>query len=117
MRQALERKAHTVLISSPDRSRYKQFLKLLGTTKLYMPIWSDVEIAVCRFVQPLKHAKNHLPHLCSPHCVREKLFPHLKVEAVTALQLKWGNIPRYVLEKVGLVSLIGLTPRTSSPAA
>ena len=53
MSQAVERKAHTVLISSPDRNRYSEFLKLLGTTKLYMPLWSDEEIAVCRLVQLL----------------------------------------------------------------
>jgi hypothetical protein len=39
---------------------------------------------------------------------REKLFSHLKVEVVCELQRKWGNIPRYVLEKVRWVLLLGL---------
>jgi hypothetical protein len=45
---AYDNRAVTVLLSSPDRERYKEFLKLTGATKLYMPLWSDEEIETCR---------------------------------------------------------------------
>ncbi|GFR41476.1 hypothetical protein Agub_g2167, partial [Astrephomene gubernaculifera] len=45
---AVERPANTVLLSYPDRNRYKEFLKLLGATTLYMPVWTDDEIQECR---------------------------------------------------------------------
>lgn len=46
---AVERNAITVLLSSPDGQRYKEFAKLLGCTKLYMPVWTDEEIHTCRY--------------------------------------------------------------------
>lgn len=48
MSNAVGRNATTVLLASPDRERYKEFLKLLGTTTLYMPVWTDNEILKCR---------------------------------------------------------------------
>jgi hypothetical protein len=48
MGTAVERNATTVLLASPDRERYKEFLKLLGATTLYMPVWTDDEILKCR---------------------------------------------------------------------
>ncbi|GIL61138.1 hypothetical protein Vafri_15549 [Volvox africanus] len=74
---ALQRPASTVLLASPDRQRYKQFLKLQGMTTLYMPIWTDDEIEECRI----------------------RLYPHLSDATVRDLVWKWGNIPHYVLEK------------------
>ncbi|GIL90065.1 hypothetical protein Vretimale_18118 [Volvox reticuliferus] len=69
--------ANTVLLSSPARERYKEFLKLRGATALYMPIWTDEEIEKCRL----------------------QLYPSLDDAMVRTLMSKWGNIPRYVLEK------------------
>ena len=83
MSTAVARKATTVLLSSPERNRYKEFLKLLKSTTLYMPLWTDDEIEACRSV----------------------LHPHLSIDFVQSLQLKWGNIPRYVLEKVRINSV------------
>ena len=34
------------------------------------------------------------------HVRRKELFPHLSEKLVAELQGKWGNIPRFVLEKV-----------------
>ncbi|GIL61068.1 hypothetical protein Vafri_15463 [Volvox africanus] len=75
---AFRRPASTVLLASPDRQRYKEFLKFQGTTTLFMPIWTDDEIKECRI----------------------RLYPHLSDATVRDLVWKWGNIPRYVLEKV-----------------
>ncbi|GIL61075.1 hypothetical protein Vafri_15463 [Volvox africanus] len=74
---AFRRPASTVLLASPDRQRYKEFLKFQGTTTLFMPIWTDDEIKECRI----------------------RLYPHLSDATVRDLVWKWGNIPRYVLEK------------------
>ncbi|GIL61076.1 hypothetical protein Vafri_15463 [Volvox africanus] len=75
---AFRRPASTVLLASPDRQRYKEFLKFQGTTTLFMPIWTDDEIKECRI----------------------RLYPHLSDATVRDLVWKWGNIPRYVLEKM-----------------
>ncbi|GIM15305.1 hypothetical protein Vretimale_18130 [Volvox reticuliferus] len=77
MATATERDANTVVLSSPARERYKEFLKLHGATALYMPIWTDEEIEKCRL----------------------QLYPSLDDAMVRTLMSKWGNIPRYVLEK------------------
>ncbi|GIL88105.1 hypothetical protein Vretimale_13969 [Volvox reticuliferus] len=77
MGTALERGANTVLLASPDKARYKEFLKLQGANPLYMPIWTNDEIEKCR----------------------SRLFPTLDAAMVEALKSKWGNIPRYVLER------------------
>ena len=51
MSTAVKRRAITVLLSSPDRQRYKEFVKLLGATTLFMPVWTDKEIHTCRCVK------------------------------------------------------------------
>ncbi|GIL88107.1 hypothetical protein Vretimale_13970 [Volvox reticuliferus] len=79
---ALERGANTVLLSSPNRELYKEFLKLQGSNVLYMPIWTDDEIEKCR----------------------SQVFPTIDLGLVRALRSRWGNIPRYVLEKAANVS-------------
>ncbi|GIM10155.1 hypothetical protein Vretimale_13912 [Volvox reticuliferus] len=76
MPMATERAASTVLLSSLEQDQYK-FQKLRGATTLYMPVWTDDEIEKCRI----------------------QLFPSLENEMVQMLVSKWGNIPRYVLEK------------------
>ena len=50
MSVAYERTATTVLLSSPNKKHYNEFLKLLGATKLYMNLWTDEEIHKCRCV-------------------------------------------------------------------
>ncbi|GIL86335.1 hypothetical protein Vretifemale_14639 [Volvox reticuliferus] len=77
MATATERAANTVLLASPDRTRYKGFLKLQAATTLSMPVWTDNEIEKCRLWQ----------------------HPNLSASTVQTLVSKWGNIPRYVLEK------------------
>ncbi|GIL83624.1 hypothetical protein Vretifemale_12292 [Volvox reticuliferus] len=73
-----EHNANTVLLAtSADLQQYKGFLKLRGATALYMPLWTDDEIEKCR----------------------SQLFPTLDAAMVQTLMSKWGNIPRYVLEK------------------
>ncbi|GAX79590.1 hypothetical protein CEUSTIGMA_g7031.t1 [Chlamydomonas eustigma] len=72
-----EREAYTVLLSSPSQERCKEFLKLMGCTTLFMPVWSKEEIEKCRV----------------------QLFSHLNAEAVSDLYEKWGGVPRFVLEK------------------
>ncbi|GAX79592.1 hypothetical protein CEUSTIGMA_g7033.t1 [Chlamydomonas eustigma] len=72
-----EREAYTVLLSSPSQERCKEFLKLMGCTCLYMPVWSIEEIEKCRTV----------------------IYSHLTAGAVADLYEKWGGIPRFVLEK------------------
>jgi len=70
-------KAPTIVLSPPNRDRYKHFLKIPGSTKLYMKLWTGEEIEECRAA----------------------CFPDLSMDLVNELQAKWGNIPRYVLEK------------------
>ncbi|GIL63338.1 hypothetical protein Vafri_17298 [Volvox africanus] len=69
--------ACTVLLASPDQQRYKEFLKFPGSSKLYMPVWSNEEIEECRM----------------------QLYPNLDKEEVEKLVTLWGKVPRYVLEK------------------
>ncbi|GFR52076.1 hypothetical protein Agub_g14599 [Astrephomene gubernaculifera] len=74
---ALYRPANTIFIASLDQNRCKGFQKFLGSTTLYMPVWSDDEMQQCR----------------------KRLFPTLQEARFLELQSRWGNIPRYVLEK------------------
>ncbi|GIL53776.1 hypothetical protein Vafri_9363 [Volvox africanus] len=74
---ATKRAANTVMLSFPDRELYKEFLKFPGTKTLYMPFWTRSEIHKCR----------------------KRLYPNLGKQTVNSLLEKWGNIPRYVLEK------------------
>ncbi len=42
------RPAVTVLLSSPKKDRYHEFLKLPRARKLYLDIWTDEEIRTVR---------------------------------------------------------------------
>ncbi|GIL64892.1 hypothetical protein Vafri_18731 [Volvox africanus] len=77
MGKGAEVPACTVLLASPDQQRYKEFLKFPGSSKLYMPVWSNEEIEECRM----------------------QLYPNLDKEEVEKLVTLWGKVPRYVLEK------------------
>lgn len=46
----VRRTATTVLLASPNKKHYHEFLKLQGATKLYMDLWTDEEIYKCRCV-------------------------------------------------------------------
>ncbi|GIL83627.1 hypothetical protein Vretifemale_12295 [Volvox reticuliferus] len=70
--------ASTVLLASHNLDQYLTLLNLRVATALHMPLWTDDEIEKCR----------------------SQLFPTLDAAMVQTLMLKWGNIPRYVLEKV-----------------
>ena len=71
-------KAITIMFSSPKRDNYKNFLKLRCSTARYMPVWSYAEIEQCR-----------------------NLLFEVTVTAAKSRELfvRWGGVPRYVLEK------------------
>ena len=48
MSTAVYRNAVTVLLSSPKKDRYHEFLKLPRARKLYLDIWTDEEISTVR---------------------------------------------------------------------
>ena len=48
MSTAVDRPAVTVLLSSPKKDRYHEFMKLPGARKLYLDIWEDEEISMVR---------------------------------------------------------------------
>ncbi|GLI68559.1 hypothetical protein VaNZ11_013022 [Volvox africanus] len=77
MATAVRRPGSTVLLATLDKQRYNDFVKLSGATTLYMPIWTDDEIEECR----------------------SRLYPSLTDAKVRELMWKWGNIPRYLLDK------------------
>ena len=70
--------AITIMFSSPKRENYKDLLKLHFSTARYMPVWSYDEIEQCR-----------------------SLLFEATVTAAKARELfvRWGGVPRYVLEK------------------
>ncbi|KYR02355.1 hypothetical protein DLAC_01188 [Tieghemostelium lacteum] len=68
--------AKTIIVSYPNPSIYKEFMKDRGTVKRYMPIWDKNELDV----------------------VRPLLYPYVKQEILDELWTKWGGIPRFVLE-------------------
>jgi hypothetical protein len=72
----MEYVAKTILISSPNKSHYKEFDKWGKKLVRYMPDWTFEEIDKCRKV----------------------LFDDLSEDKVMKLYLKWGGVPRYVLE-------------------
>ena len=78
---ATEVEARTLVFSSPKRENYKDTLKATASTILYLPVWSWDEIESCR----------------------RMLYPKDAVRTAEAVQdayLRWGGIPRFVLEKV-----------------
>ncbi|RHZ88573.1 hypothetical protein Glove_22g85 [Diversispora epigaea] len=76
-KKADEVDAKTILICSPMKYYYKGFDKYIGTTIRYMPVWEWEEIDACRVM----------------------IYNHLKESEIYQLFLKWGGIPRFVLEK------------------
>ncbi len=66
----------TLVFTSPERDRYKQFLKAHKATTRYMPVWSEDELMR----------------------TREHMHEQLSADLVHQLYLQWGGIPRYVLE-------------------
>ena len=78
---AVEVEARTLVFSSPKRENYKDTLKATASTIRYLPVWSWDEIELCRQI----------------------LYPKDAVRTTEAVQdayLRWGGIPRFVLEKV-----------------
>ena len=73
--------AKTVVLSSPTRSNYKGFLKCVGSTIRYMPVWSWQEIQAC-------------------HTLLYADDPERPLAEVTAAFQRWGGVPRFVLEKL-----------------
>ncbi|GAM23476.1 hypothetical protein SAMD00019534_066510 [Acytostelium subglobosum LB1] len=69
--------AKTIIVSSPDPALYKEFLKNDRTTRMFMPPWE----------------KDELDH------VKPLLYPQVPQATLEDLWLKWGGIPRFVLEK------------------
>ncbi|CAG8682824.1 7024_t:CDS:1 [Acaulospora colombiana] len=67
--------AKTILICSPLKDHYKDFYKSIPSIR-YMPVWSWNEIDTCR----------------------NKIFGSLSRDKVRELFMRWGGIPRYVLE-------------------
>ena len=78
---AVRVEARTLVFSSPKRDNYRLLLKATASTLRYLPVWSWDEIEACR----------------------QLLYPNDAVctaEAVQDAYLRWGGIPRFVLEKV-----------------
>ncbi|EGG16196.1 hypothetical protein DFA_09224 [Cavenderia fasciculata] len=69
--------AKTIVVSSPDPSKYKEFLKDADSTRRYLPPWKKRELDT----------------------VRPLLYPSVTQVELDQLWNKWGGIPRFVLEK------------------
>jgi hypothetical protein len=69
--------ARTILLCSPRKDLYREFDKLGLSTIRYMPVWERKEIDDCR----------------------DKIFYNVGREKVEELFLRWGGIPRFVLEQ------------------
>jgi hypothetical protein len=68
-------KGNTLVFIAPDWPRYKYFLKA-HATMCFMPVWSIEELQL----------------------VRANIYPELSEERVQQLFLKYGGVPRYVLD-------------------
>jgi len=79
---AVEVEARTLVFSSPKRENYRFTLKSTASTIRFLPVWSWEEIETCR---QLLYAND----------------PIRTPEAVEEAFMRWGGIPRYVLEKTG----------------
>ena len=76
--KVIDFEAITIMFSSPKRDNYKDLLKLHFSTMRYMPVWSYDEIEQCRSL----------------------LFDTtVKSDEAQQLFMRWGGVPRYVLEK------------------
>jgi hypothetical protein len=69
------------VFSSPKRENYKAFLKAVGSTIRYMPVWSWDEIHAC-------------------HTLLYANDPTRPLAEVVAAYERWGGVPRFVLEKL-----------------
>ncbi len=67
----------TILISSPRSMHYNSFLKVCNAI-YFMPVWELDEILDCR----------------------NKMFECLDLQSVKRLFLKYGGVPRYILQKL-----------------
>ena len=70
-----ESEAKTILICSPLKSHYKVFDGRIPDIR-YMPVWTWNEISKCK----------------------DDIFANLSKDEVRELYIKWGGIPRYILE-------------------
>ena len=77
----VQAEARMVVLSSPRRDNYKSFLKAVGATIRYMPVWSWGEIEAC-------------------HALLYADDPKRPLAEVARAYARWGGIPRYVLEKL-----------------
>lgn len=74
----IEFEAITIMFSSPKRDNYKDLLKLHFSTMRYMPVWNYDEIEQCRSL----------------------LFDAtVNSDEAREMFVRWGGVPRYVLEK------------------
>ncbi|KAF0382297.1 putative crinkler family protein [Gigaspora margarita] len=71
-----ECEAKTILVCSPKKGNYREFDKYIGSTIRYMPVWTFNEIEECR----------------------SNIFNHLGIDKIKNLYMRWGGIPRFVLE-------------------
>ncbi|CAI2201124.1 8508_t:CDS:1, partial [Funneliformis geosporum] len=69
--------ARTILLCSPRKDIYRDFDKFGLSTVRFMPVWGRREIDECW----------------------DKIFYNIEKEKVEELFLKWGGIPRFVLEQ------------------
>ncbi|CAI2182402.1 1023_t:CDS:2, partial [Funneliformis geosporum] len=76
-RKPVKANARTVLLCSPRKDIYRDFDKFGLSTIRIMPVWKRKEIDDCR----------------------DKIFCNVKKEKVEELFLRWGGIPRFVLEQ------------------
>jgi hypothetical protein len=71
-------KAFTLLITSPKRERWKEFLKNDNATRLFFPVFSAGEI----------------------EDMRRTCYPQRNAVEVQERYTRWGGVPRYVLGRV-----------------
>jgi hypothetical protein len=69
--------ARTVFLCSPKRDLYRDFDKFGLSTIRFMPVWERKEIDDCR----------------------NKIFYDIEKKKVEELFLRWGGVPRFVLEQ------------------
>ncbi|CAI2179167.1 7075_t:CDS:2 [Funneliformis geosporum] len=69
--------ARTVLLCSPRKDLYREFDKFGRNTIRIMPVWNRKEIDYCR----------------------NKIFYNVERETVENLFMRWGGVPRFVLEQ------------------
>ncbi|EGG13256.1 hypothetical protein DFA_00001, partial [Cavenderia fasciculata] len=73
----LPSKRPTLIVSSPNKSNYEEYMKDGKTSRIIMPLWSSLEIL-------------------ASNCL---IFDH-PIQDVQSRYFRWGGIPRYVLDKI-----------------